>query len=174
VETTLCSCWSRVNWPEMADGSHEAGLVTKETTHERCLAPWLSCREIAKHTGVSIQTAVNVRNLAKSLKTRYPKLIIGGKVVATSADEWRSYLMQLCPQAKADQFEECVRAYLTPAFLDFLSAHAEVLTACHVVHVPSKRKLECLKPTLTYAMENPAATPWLGFALFSVNGTFTR
>jgi hypothetical protein len=60
-------------------------------------------------------------------------------------------LMQLCPQAKVDQFEECVRAWLTPAFLDLLSAHAEMLTPCHVLHVPSKRKLECLKPTLTYA-----------------------
>jgi hypothetical protein len=54
-------------------GKH-IGWSQMERAWLRSLAPWLSCREIARDTGVSIQTAANLRRFAKEFQHRWPKL----------------------------------------------------------------------------------------------------
>lgn len=55
---------------------------------------------------------------------------------------------------------------MTPALLDLFERHGEIVPVDHVVHVPGKRRLQCMKAALTYAMEHPSATPFLGFGLY--------
>jgi hypothetical protein len=93
----------------MPDGSHEAGLVTKENNTTLPCAVAIVSRNRQRHRRIDSDCR-ECQELGEEFEDKVSEAVIGGKVVAMSSDEWRSYLMQLCPQAKVDQFQECVLA----------------------------------------------------------------
>jgi hypothetical protein len=54
----------------------------------------------------------------------------------------------------------------TPELLDLFDRHMETIDPGHVVHVPGKRKMECVKHALSYALDHPTAQAYLGFGLY--------
>jgi len=78
--------------------------------------------------------------------------------------KWADHLYTIYP-APVDMLGD-IEPFVTPALLDLLEKHSELIVATSVIHVPGKRKLQCIKSALTYALTNPTSVPYIGFAAY--------
>lgn len=81
-----------------------------------------------------------------------------------SIEELQDRLRSIYP-ADVDE-PEVIAPHMTPDLLDLFDKHAEIVVPRHIEHWPGRRKLQCMKNALEYAISHPTSQVYLGWGLY--------